>query len=76
MKTRRSGRNGPIVLTGKPKARRPARGREDVLGAGALEAPLPGRLLVLLSRLHRAETARPDEDEAGRLGTAPPLRRM
>jgi len=45
-----SGPLGPIVLAQSAKARRDAR-----YGAPLPESPLPGRLLVALSRLHRAE---------------------
>ncbi|MDQ0448926.1 hypothetical protein [Methylobacterium aerolatum] len=50
----RSGPNGPIVL-----ARNPRRPQLSEYGAPPAEAPLPGRLLVALSRLHRAETRTP-----------------
>ncbi|KAB1072096.1 hypothetical protein [Methylobacterium planeticum] len=66
MTSSRSGRRAPVVLSQKQAARR-RRGREGALGAEALDAPLPGPLLVLLSRLHRAEHARPE----GRPGEAP-----
>lgn len=57
----------PVVLSGLARRRRqPARPRDALLGAEALETPLPGRLLVLLSRLHRAEEAPPrTADETG-----------
>ena len=60
MKSSRSGRRAPVVLSQKPAARR-RRGRDSLLGAEALEAPLPGQLLILLSRLHRSERAGPQE---------------
>ncbi|WP_244472972.1 MULTISPECIES: hypothetical protein [unclassified Methylobacterium] len=43
--------------------RRLARGRAGILDAEALTAPVPGPMLVLLSRLHRSETSLRDEDE-------------
>lgn len=50
----------PVILNGLARRRRaPVRSRDALLGAEALETPLPGQLLVLLSRLHRAEDARP-----------------
>ena len=57
----------PVVLNGLARRRlQPSRPRDTLLGAEALETPLPGQLLVLLSRLHRAEEARPrTADETG-----------
>ena len=49
-KSNQSGPQGPIVLVRKPN-------RPEGFGSPLTEAPLPGRLLVALSRLHRAETA-------------------
>lgn len=45
----------PIVVKREPRPDRRRTARPDILDATALEAPLPGPLLVLLSRLHRAE---------------------
>ena len=53
-------RRPPIVVKQEPSSGRRAH-RAALLDAGALEAPLQGPLLVLLSRLHRAE-ARPGEE--------------
>jgi hypothetical protein len=54
----------PVVLNGVSRRRRqPVRARDTLLGAEALDTPLPGQLLVLLSRLHRAEDAKPRRDE-------------
>lgn len=67
MKNNRIGRRGPVVLAEKPSAqRRRLSGREGVLDAEALVAPVPGPLLVLLSRLHRSEPTPGDRDEAER----------
>ncbi|MDP4024243.1 hypothetical protein Q8W71_16560 [Methylobacterium sp. NEAU 140] len=46
-------RHGPVVLN-EVASRRP----EHPFGGAMPDGPLPGRLLVLLSRLHRAESAR------------------
>ncbi|KAB1076815.1 hypothetical protein F6X53_21345 [Methylobacterium soli] len=54
MTSSRSGRRAPVVLSQISASRR-RQGRASVLGADALDAPLPGPLLILLSRLHRAE---------------------
>ncbi|MFY9293182.1 MAG: hypothetical protein WAP03_21175 [Methylorubrum rhodinum] len=54
-------RRPPIVVKQEPRPDRRRTGRPPILDAGALEAPLPGPLLVLLSRLHRAETRPGDE---------------
>lgn len=51
----------PIIVKREPRADRRRTARPDILDATALEAPLPGPLLVLLSRLHRAE-AKPAGD--------------
>ena len=39
----------------------------QAMGTEGLDAPMPGQLLVLLSRLHRSETARarPDDEALG-----------
>lgn len=56
----------PVVLNGHSRRRlRPVRARDALLGAEALESPLPGQLLVLLSRLHRAEDAKPSAEALG-----------
>ncbi|SFL43343.1 hypothetical protein [Methylorubrum salsuginis] len=54
-------RRAPVVVKQEPRPDRRRPGRPALLDAGALEAPLPGPLLVLLSRLHRAETRPGDE---------------
>jgi len=41
--------------------RRLARGRAGILDPEALTAPMPGSMLVLLSRLHRSETSRRED---------------
>lgn len=61
MTPRSARRRPPIVVRQEPRPDRRRPGRPPILDAGALEAPLPGPLLVLLSRLHRAET-RPGEE--------------
>lgn len=40
--------------------------RERVFGGAIPDGPLPGRLLVLLSRLHRAEALPPGPQEGQR----------
>jgi hypothetical protein len=45
------------------RRRRARSAREEVLGQAALEAPMPGSLLVLLSRLARSEHEKASEDE-------------
>ncbi|WP_342148195.1 hypothetical protein [Methylorubrum sp. SB2] len=54
-------RRPPVVVKQEPRSARRRAQRAPLLDAGALEAPLPGPLLVLLSRLHRAE-ARPGKE--------------
>ncbi len=48
-------RRSPVVVKREPRPDRRRTTRADILAPDALEAPLPGPLLVLLSRLHRAE---------------------
>jgi hypothetical protein len=48
-------RRSPIVVKREPRPDHRRATRADILARDALEAPLPGSLLVLLSRLHRAE---------------------
>ena len=56
MVNKKSGRKAPVVLAkGLSLRRRRKRGRVEMLDAQALAAPVPGTLLVLLSRLHRCE---------------------
>ncbi|MGT2479303.1 hypothetical protein ACU4GR_11330 [Methylobacterium oryzae CBMB20] len=45
----------------------PSRPRERIFGGPAPDGPLPGHLLVLLSRLHRAEAAPKDGETTARL---------
>lgn len=59
-KSRRSSRREPVVVNAIPAP------RERVFGGPAPEGPLPGRLLVLLSRLHRAEAVKRDQREVRR----------
>lgn len=66
MTPRRSRRRASIVLAEAARPRRRNRGRDAALDVEALEAPMPGRLLVLLSRLHRAEPAKPETDDGAR----------
>lgn len=61
MTPRPARRRAPIVVKQEPRPDRRRSVRSPILDAGALEAPLPGPLLVLLSRLHRAETRPGDE---------------
>lgn len=53
-KSRRSGPRGPVVVNDGSARPTP---RERLFGGPAPDGPLPGHLLVLLSQLHRAETA-------------------
>jgi hypothetical protein len=59
---------GPIVLNGIPELR-----RERVFGGLTPDGPLPGRLLVLLSRLHRAEAGRGPGPAEGTARATPPV---
>jgi len=64
MKIKRSGGRTPVVMAEKSRSRRRlARGREGILDPETLTGPLPGSMLVLLSRLHRSEVSRHDEDD-------------
>ena len=64
MKIRRAGGRTPVVLAEKSKARRRlVRERGGFTDAETLTGPLPGPMLVLLSRLHRSERRLFDEDE-------------
>lgn len=55
MVKKKSGRKAPVVLaSGLSLRRRRRRGRAEMLDAQSLAAPVPGALLVLLSRLHRS----------------------
>lgn len=66
--SKHDGPRGPAVIDAIPAPRptpRPAR-RERVFGGPAPEGPLPGHLLVLLSRLHRAEAVKRDQREGQR----------
>lgn len=66
MKIRRTGGRTPVVLAGKSKARRRlARERGIFSDADTLTGPMPGPMLVLLSRLHRTERPSLDEEERG-----------
>ncbi|VUD71377.1 hypothetical protein [Methylobacterium symbioticum] len=61
-KSRRSVRRGPVVLNDNAKApAEPRRGGSILVETP--QGPLPGHLLVLLSRLHRSESARPVESD-------------
>ena len=64
-KSRRSGPKGPLVVRNIPVLPGP---RERLFGGPAPDGPLPGRLLVLLSRLHRAEGAPQDPAREGERG--------
>ncbi|AWN40399.1 hypothetical protein U8607_06155 [Methylobacterium durans] len=66
MNKKRSGRREPVILTTEPRPR-PGRRRSRSLGGDGLDTPMPGQLLVLLSRLHRSETvvARTDDEARG-----------
>ncbi|WP_375463840.1 hypothetical protein [uncultured Methylobacterium sp.] len=49
------------------RRRKPVRAGQTLTGADALDGPLPGQLLVLLSRLHRVDAGigrgKPKPDE-------------
>lgn len=62
-KSRRSGPRGPVVVNDTSV---PSRPRERIFGGPAPDGPLPGHLLVLLSRLHRAEAAPKEAGETPR----------
>ncbi len=67
-KTRRSVQRGPVVLNDNAilsKARRIRAERAPSSLMDALDGPLPGTLLVQLSRLHRSEHARLAATETG-----------
>ncbi|HEV2544470.1 MAG TPA: hypothetical protein VGU70_17090 [Methylobacterium sp.] len=57
-------RRSPVVVKREPRPDRGRSTRADILAPGALEAPLPGSLLVLLSRLHRAEVKPTPESDS------------
>lgn len=59
-------RHAPVALSGPRTSGLPRPPtRAEVLGKEALETPLPGRLLVLLSRLHRSESAASEKSPIG-----------
>jgi hypothetical protein len=61
-KSRRSVRRGPVVLNDNatlPEVSRP----DGPAFVSPPPGPMPGRLLVLLSRLHRSETAQAAEPD-------------
>ncbi|WP_246689943.1 hypothetical protein [Methylobacterium sp. WL7] len=62
-KPRRSGPREPVIVN--DGAVRPLP-RERLFGGPAPDGPLPGHLLVLLSRLHRAEAAPRERRETSR----------
>ncbi|NEU13284.1 hypothetical protein G3T14_14255 [Methylobacterium sp. BTF04] len=63
MRIKRTGGRTPVVIAKAPKGRRRLlRPRGGLAEAEALTGPLPGSMLVLLSRLHRSERP-PIEDE-------------
>lgn len=60
MVNKKSGPKAPVVLaSGLSLRRQRRRERGETLDVQALTAPVPGTLLVLLSRLHRREEAVP-----------------
>ncbi|MBD8908428.1 hypothetical protein [Methylorubrum zatmanii] len=63
MTPRSARRRSPIVVPREPRPDRRRASNADILDPGALEAPLPGPLLVLLSRLHRAESKPVQDNE-------------
>lgn len=66
MKIRRTGGRTPVVLAEKSKARRRlVRERGGFVDAETLTGPLPGSMLVLLSRLHRSERSAVDDEDLG-----------
>ena len=66
MKIKRAGRRAPVVLARGPgSSRKAAQTRAALADAEVLSEPLPGPMLVLLSRLHRSEQLQSEEDERG-----------
>lgn len=66
MKIKRAGRRAPVVLARRPgSSRKGAQSKAALIDTEVLSEPLPGPMLVLLSRLHRSERPRTDEDEPG-----------
>ncbi|GEO99169.1 hypothetical protein [Methylobacterium haplocladii] len=64
MKARKALRLGPVVVTGnRARGRRVRSPHGEVLGAEALDSPMPGSLLVLLSRLARSERKVSTDDD-------------
>lgn len=61
MKIKRNGARTPVVMVEKPRGRRPLQTRGNWAEPDAVTGPLPGQMLVLLSRLHRSE--RPPADD-------------
>ncbi|MEH3120082.1 MAG: hypothetical protein PGN25_21465 [Methylorubrum populi] len=55
MTPRSARRRSPVVVKREPRPDRRRAVASHILAPDTLEAPLPGPLLVLLSRLHRAE---------------------
>ncbi|BAU93566.1 hypothetical protein MPPM_4961 [Methylorubrum populi] len=55
MTPRSARRRSPVIVKREPRLDRRRAASTDILAPDSLEAPLPGSLLVLLSRLHRAE---------------------
>ncbi|WP_019906812.1 hypothetical protein [Methylobacterium sp. 77] len=57
-------RRAPVAIVGKRTARRlRASGGSGLLDSEPNFEPVPGSMLVLLSRLHRAERPAPPEDD-------------
>lgn len=55
-------RRSPIVVKREQRPDRRTTHADILLAPDTLEGPLPGPLLVLLSRLHRAEMGKPRHD--------------
>lgn len=56
-------RRSPVIVKREPRSDRRRVANVDILAPDTLEAPLPGPLLVLLSRLHRAEVKPPQDTD-------------
>lgn len=64
MKIKRNGAKTPVVMVENRRGRRRLlQTRGDWAEPDAVTGPLPGQMLVLLSRLHRSERPRSDDED-------------